>query len=124
LTEAVVAAGAAFLVAGALVPLLVKFAVGRNLLDVPNFRSSHEAPTPRLGGVAIMLGAWAGVALLRPEGTWPLLLAATLVGVVGLADDVSNLHFGAKMAAQTAVAAALVLVFPPPLVSVAPGSLG
>ena len=57
----VVAGGVAFLVAGALVPLLVRFAVGRNLLDVPNLRSSHEVPTPRLGGVAIFLGrsqAW------------------------------------------------------------------
>ena len=38
---AVVAGGVAFLISGALVPLLVNFAVGRNLLDVPNLRSSH-----------------------------------------------------------------------------------
>ena len=75
----VVAAGVAFLVAGAFVPLLVRFAVGRNLLDVPNLRSSHEVPTPRLGGVAIFLGILAGVALLRPEGLWPLLAAAALI---------------------------------------------
>src|SRR5918994_2035572 len=49
----VVAGGVGFLVAGAFVPLLVRFAVGRNLLDVPNLRSSHEVPTPRLGGGAI-----------------------------------------------------------------------
>ena len=115
------AGGAAFLVAGALVPLLVRFAVVRNLLDVPNLRSSHEVPTPRLGGVAIILATWAGVALLRPEGAWPLLLAATLVGLVGLADDLSNLHFRVKLAAQAAVAAALILLLPPPLVSEAPG---
>ena len=115
------AGGVAFLVAGALVPLLVRFAVGRNLLDVPNLRSSHEVPTPRLGGVAIILAAWAGVALLRPEGAWPLILAATLVGLVGLADDLSSLHFRVKLAAQAAVAAALIVLLPPPLVSEAPG---
>ena len=43
---AVVAGGISFLVAGALVPVLVSFAAGRNLLDVPNLRSSHEVPTP------------------------------------------------------------------------------
>ena len=120
----VVAGGAAFLVAGTLVPLLVGFAVGRNLLDVPNLRSSHEVPTPRLGGIAIVLGTWIGFALLRPEGAWPLLVAATLVGAVGLADDLSDLHFGAKAAAQTLVAAGLLLLYPPEVLSEAPGGWG
>jgi UDP-N-acetylmuramyl pentapeptide phosphotransferase/UDP-N-acetylglucosamine-1-phosphate transferase len=124
LTGAVVAGGAAFLAAGALVPLLVGFAVGRNLLDVPNLRSSHEVPTPRLGGVAIMLGTWIGFALLRPEGAWPLLVAATLIGVLGLADDLSDLHFGMKAAAQTLVASGLVLLYPPQVFSEAPGAWG
>jgi UDP-N-acetylmuramyl pentapeptide phosphotransferase/UDP-N-acetylglucosamine-1-phosphate transferase len=119
---AVVAGGAAFLIAGALVPLLVSFAVGRNLLDVPNLRSSHEVPTPRLGGVAIVLGTWIGFALLRPEGAWPLLMAATLVGAVGLADDLSDLHFSSKAAAQTLVAAGLLFLYPPQLLSEAPGA--
>ena len=119
---AVVAGGAAFLVAGTLVPLLVSFAVGRNLLDVPNLRSSHEIPTPRLGGVAIMLGAWVGVLIWRPEGMWPLLACATLIGAVGLADDLSNLHFGAKAAAQALVAAALLSVYPPQTAADAPGT--
>jgi UDP-N-acetylmuramyl pentapeptide phosphotransferase/UDP-N-acetylglucosamine-1-phosphate transferase len=124
LSGAVVAGGAAFLVAGALVPLLASFAAGRNLLDVPNLRSSHEVPTPRLGGVAIMLGTWVGYALLRPEGAWPLLLAATLIGAVGLADDLSDLHFGAKAAAQTLVASGLLFLYPPQLLSDAPGVWG
>jgi len=114
---AVIVGGTAFLVAGALVPLLVSFAVGRNLLDVPNLRSSHEVPTPRLGGIAIVLGTWAGFALLRPEGAWPLLVAATLVGAVGLVDDLSDLHFGMKAAAQTLVAAGLLILYPPELLS-------
>jgi UDP-GlcNAc:undecaprenyl-phosphate GlcNAc-1-phosphate transferase len=120
---AVVAAGAAFLVAGALVPLLVRFAVGRNLLDVPNLRSSHEVPTPRLGGIAIVLGTWVGVALLRPEGAWVLVVAATLIWAVGLADDLGNLHFGLKAAAQTLTASVLLLLYPPQVLWEAPGGL-
>jgi len=121
--NAVVAGGIAFLVAGALVPLLVRFAVGRNLLDVPNLRSSHETPTPRLGGVAILVGLWAGAAILRPDGGWPLLVAATLMGLVGLADDLRGLHFGTKAAAQAVLAAGLLLVYPPQVLSEAPGVL-
>src|SRR5919107_4278499 len=120
----VVAGGVAFLVAGVLVPLLVRFAVGRNLLDVPNLRSSHEVPTPRLGGVAIFLGMLAGVALLRPEGLWPLVAAAALVWGVGLADDLSNLHFGVKAALQALAAVGLLLFYPPTIISEAPRMLG
>jgi Glycosyl transferase family 4 len=120
----VVAGGVAFLVAGALVPLLVRYAVGRNLLDVPNLRSSHEVPTPRLGGVAIFLGMLAGVAILRPEGLWPLLAAAALVWAVGLADDLSNLHFGVKAVLQALAAVGLLLIYPPTILSHAPGVLG
>ena len=120
---AVVSGGAAFLVAGTLIPLLVSFAVGRNLLDVPNLRSSHEVPTPRLGGVAIILGTWVGFALLRPGGVWPLLACATVIGAVGLADDLSNLHFGAKAAAQTLVASGLLIFYPPQVLSEAPEAL-
>jgi len=127
-SPAVVAGGVAFLVAGALVPLLVRFAVGRNLLDVPNLRSSHEVPTPRLGGVAIFVGTLAGVGLLTFaeafEGAWPLLVAAALMWGVGLADDLGNLHFGAKAAAQTLLASGLLLLYPPRILSDAPGALG
>lgn len=119
----VVAGGTAFLIAGTLVPLLVRFAVGRNLMDVPNIRSSHETPTPRLGGIAIIVGAWIGLAILRPEGTLPLLVAATLIGLVGLADDLSHLDFKVKAIAQTVVALGLLVFFPPQILSGAPGAM-
>jgi len=119
-----IAGGVAFLVAGALVPLLVRFAVGRNLLDVPNLRSSHEVPTPRLGGVAIFVGTISGAALLRSEGMVTLLFAAALVWAVGLADDLYGLHFGVKAAFQVLSAAGLLLYYPPTLLSATPRVLG
>lgn len=114
----------AMVVSGALVPLLVKFAVGRNLMDLPNTRSSHAVPTPRLGGVAVIAGTWVGFLVLMfaaPEvgrGTLPLVLAATLVGGVGLADDFLDLHFGVKAAAQAVAAGGLLAFFPPPVLAV------
>lgn len=126
---AVVAGAAAFLVSVVLVPLLVSFAVGRNLLDVPNLRSSHEVPTPRLGGVAIFAGTAVGAAILffvgDLDGSWPLLAAAIPVWAVGLADDLGGgLHFGTKAAAQALAAAALLVLYPPPAAADAPGVLG
>lgn len=109
-------AGISFLVAGGLAPLLARYAAGRDLVDVPNERSSHDAPTPRLGGLAIILGAWAGVLLTRPENGIPLLLFATLMGLVGLGDDLwGGLHFGLKAALQAVLAGAMVVLLSPPL---------
>jgi UDP-N-acetylmuramyl pentapeptide phosphotransferase/UDP-N-acetylglucosamine-1-phosphate transferase len=118
-----VAGGLAFVAALAAVPLLVRYALGRNLLDMPNDRSSHEVPTPRLGGPAIMVATWIGFAILHPAGAWPLLVAATLIGAVGLADDLKGLHFSTKASCQALAAAGLVFFHPPQLLSEAPGAV-
>ncbi len=106
-------AGLAFLVALALVPLLVRFAIGRDLLDVPNARSSHEIPTPRLGGLAVIAGVWAAAPLTG--GSFLLLVTATLAGVVGLLDDFVDLKFWMKAAGQAAAAFVLLFLAPPPI---------
>lgn len=111
----------AFLAPLVLVPLLVRFAIGRDLLDVPNARSSHEIPTPRLGGLAVIPGVWAAAIFL--QGSWTLVLAATLAGAVGALDDFVNLKFWVKALGQAAVALGLLLALPPPLVEAA-GPLG
>ena len=111
------AAGVAFLVALALVPALVKFAIGRDLLDVPNARSSHEVPTPRLGGLAVIVGVWAVAPFVG--GGVPILLAATFAGLVGMLDDVFDLRFWMKAVGQAVVAFALLFLVPPPILGAA-----
>ncbi len=108
-----VAVGVAFLVALALVPLLVRFAIGRDLLDVPNARSSHEIPTPRLGGLAVIAGVWAAAPLAG--GSFLFLTTATLAGVVGLLDDFVDLKFWMKAVGQATAAFVLLFLAPPPI---------
>src|ERR671921_2784770 len=105
------AVGLAFLVALVLAPALVRFAIGRDLLDVPNARSSHEIPTPRLGGPAVIAGVWAAAPLAG--GSLLLLTMATLAGVVGLLDDFVDLKFWMKAAGQATVAFVLLFLAPP-----------
>lgn len=100
-----------FAVALGLTGLLRRYALARSLMDIPNARSSHSVPTPRGGGVAIVLSfllalpllawwqgaAWAPVVALVGAGAW--------VAMVGFLDDHGHIaarwrllsHFGAAI---------------------------
>lgn len=73
--------------------VLRRYALARSLMDIPNARSSHSVPTPRGGGVAIVLGFLlvlpivAGMDLLPWPLTWALLGAGAGVAVLGFLDD-------------------------------------
>jgi len=85
--------------------LLAKF--GRVALDRPNARSLHETPVPRLGGVAVMLGALAAV----PFTTTTQLLAvglAVLLAALSLVDDLRGVPTIVRLACHLVAAAVLV----------------
>lgn len=85
----VVVAGASFLMTW----LLRRYAIASSLMDMPNMRSSHSVPTPRGGGVAIVLSFLLTLPVLAFWGavewsdTWALLGAGALVAGVGFLDD-------------------------------------
>lgn len=72
---------------------LRRYALARSLMDVPNARSSHTVPTPRGGGVAIVLVFLAAISALALDGmlegrVWLALFGSgALVAVVGFLDD-------------------------------------
>jgi UDP-GlcNAc:undecaprenyl-phosphate GlcNAc-1-phosphate transferase len=98
----------AFLLAGVLtlllVPLTDRLARRLGAIDLPNERSLHEAPTPKLGGLAILAGVLvAGLIWLPWDGeTRAMLIGAVLIGLVGLLDDVYDLDAAPKLIGQTA----------------------
>ena len=79
--------------------------------DVPNERSLHKAPTPRTGGLAILLGLVTalGATLGRPEGPALWICAATgVLALVSFVDDRKGLPVGVRLLAQVLAAAAAV----------------
>lgn len=66
-----------------------RFALARAMLDVPNERSSHSVPTPRGGGLAVVIPVLAGVLLSVPLGWIEPNLAIALVPACGAVAAVS-----------------------------------
>jgi Fuc2NAc and GlcNAc transferase len=88
--------------------------VRRGLLDVPNSRSSHANPTPRGGGIAIVLITLVAVVIgvmlqaIRTPLALAWLLGGGLVAGVGLLDDLKDLS--ATLRAGVHLLAALLLL--------------
>ncbi len=72
---------------------LRRYALHKSLLDIPNGRSSHTVPTPRGGGVAIVVSYLAALTLLLAEGALsvPVFLAlggaGLFIAALGFLDD-------------------------------------
>lgn len=83
----------------------------RGLLDIPNERSSHSMPTPRGGGLIIVivsLCAYASISILFDlPVSWGYLVGATVVAFVSWLDDLWSLPFWMRLLVH--IAAAVVL---------------
>jgi len=72
---------------------LRRYALSRSLMDIPNARSSHSVPTPRGGGVAIVLAFTLALGMLLFAGLMPFSAffaiagGGALIAVIGFMDD-------------------------------------
>jgi len=95
----------------ALVPILRMAAVRLHAgLDVPNPRKVHTEPVPKVGGLAMAIGALVPVVLVADGGRFvnSVLIGACVIVLFGLVDDLKSLGWKAKFAGQ--VAAALIVI--------------
>ena len=90
------------------------YALRRSLLDIPNSRSSHAAPLPRGGGIAIVLAFFLGALALSCLGIIDSAFSRALVGstvgvaLVGFLDDHRSLPTSVRFFVQLASAVFLV----------------
>lgn len=112
---------------------LRRYAISRDILDIPNERSSHSVPTPRGGGVAMVVtflaavGLLTGFGIVRSSMAVGLLGAGFAVALVGFIDDHRHLPASRRLLAHV-LAAAWALVWlgglPPVVVGGVPVNLG
>ncbi|MBS7344965.1 MAG: undecaprenyl/decaprenyl-phosphate alpha-N-acetylglucosaminyl 1-phosphate transferase [Caryophanon sp.] len=105
----------AFVASILLTPLVKKLAFKIGAVDAPNHRKVHARIMPRLGGLAIYFAFLIGYIFLKVTtgfetqyGT-AILIAATIIVITGVIDDMREISAKAKMLGQ--LAAALVVVF-------------
>jgi Fuc2NAc and GlcNAc transferase len=92
--------------------LMIRFAPAVRLIDRPNQRSSHDRPTPRGGGLAIVAAVTAAASLLQPGGAggWGLAVVAALpIAILGLLDDRFGLSARLRLGVQLAMGLAYVM---------------
>lgn len=92
-------------------PWVRRLAMEIGFVDAPAQRKLHATPMPLLGGLAIIGGALGGVVLFYgrlPRTITAVLLASTVVALVGLWDDRYGLPAWAKLLGQLVGAAILI----------------
>jgi UDP-N-acetylmuramyl pentapeptide phosphotransferase/UDP-N-acetylglucosamine-1-phosphate transferase len=112
ITRAVVCCGIVVIVAEPLtIPLLRRLAA----VDTPGARSSHSVPTPRGGGLPIVVGLLVAVSLVRGAASVPLGAAVGFFGALGFVDDLRGLTAVRRLLLQVAGGAGIAALLITPL---------
>ena len=84
-------------------PWVRKLALSMGFVDAPAQRKMHSTPMPLMGGVAIFGGAIIAILLFSPQlprSVTGVILALSVVALIGLVDDQRGLPAWAKLAGQ------------------------
>lgn len=92
----------AFLISFITQSILVR-TIGQRIVDLPNHRSSHSVPTPRIGGIGVLLALLLAIPTM---GFSIPVVAAWLLGLVGLRDDIRPVSATARLGLQVLLLAA------------------
>lgn len=97
------------------VEMFRRWGVRRNILDIPNERSSHALPTPRGGGLVIVIVALVGycfVSYFEPEYfSYSFLFGSLLVALVSWLDDLRSVSVIWRLLAHCLAAGLVIYEF-------------
>lgn len=94
------------------IPSIIRVAIKKNLVDVPNERRSHSVVTPSLGGIAIFAGTLFSILMWTPYNSFSelqfILCAFIVIFLIGAKDDIDPIAPKTKFLGQLFAAAILV----------------
>lgn len=92
-----------------LIVIMLFSKIGKEIQDVPNERSLHDTPTPRIGGVGLMAGMLCGWVLMFKSLAWWVVVPLLILFVVSLRDDIHGMPVRKRLLAHFTAAALLVI---------------
>jgi UDP-GlcNAc:undecaprenyl-phosphate/decaprenyl-phosphate GlcNAc-1-phosphate transferase len=109
------AAITSFVISFLIVPVIIKYSLKKNLLDVPGRRKIHKKVTPSMGGIAIFCGFFISSLIWIDFSQWNgikwILVALFVIFFIGVRDDLVPLRAILKLVGQILVASLLIFFF-------------
>ncbi len=109
------AAITSFVIAFLIVPVIIKYSLRKNLVDIPGRRKIHKKVTPSMGGIAIFIGFFISSLIWIDIQGWGsikfILVALFVIFFIGVRDDLVPLRPMIKLIGQIMSASLLIFLF-------------
>jgi len=109
------AAITSFVIAFLIVPVIIKFSLQKNLVDIPGRRKIHKKVTPSMGGIAIFIGFFISSLVWIDLQGWAqikfILVALFVIFFIGVRDDLVPLRATVKLMGQIMATSLLIFLF-------------
>jgi len=109
------AAVTSFVICFLTIPVIIKYSLEKNLVDIPGRRKIHKKITPSMGGIAIFLGFFIASLIWVDITQWKeirlILIALFIVFFIGVRDDLVPLRPIMKLLGQVMAGSLLIILF-------------
>ena len=109
------AAVTSFVICFLIIPVIIKYSLEKNLVDIPGRRKIHKKITPSMGGIAIFIGFVVSALIWMDIAQWKetrfILIALFMVFFIGVRDDLVPLRPFMKLLGQLIAAVVLIILF-------------
>lgn len=109
------AAVTSFVICFLVIPVIIKYSLEKNLVDIPGRRKIHKKITPSMGGIAIFLGFFIASLIWVDITQWKeirlIMIALFIVFFIGVRDDLVPLRPFMKLLGQIMAGSLLIVLF-------------
>jgi UDP-GlcNAc:undecaprenyl-phosphate/decaprenyl-phosphate GlcNAc-1-phosphate transferase len=109
------AAVTSFVICFLVIPVIIKYSLEKNLVDIPGRRKIHKKITPSMGGIAIFLGFFIASLIWVDITQWKdirlIMIALFIVFFIGVRDDLVPLRPFMKLLGQLLAGSLLIMLF-------------
>jgi UDP-GlcNAc:undecaprenyl-phosphate GlcNAc-1-phosphate transferase len=111
----IAAAITSFVISFLIVPVIIKYSLRKNLVDIPGRRKIHKKVTPSMGGIAIFCGFFISTLIWLEFAYWGdikfILVALFVIFFIGVRDDLVPIRALVKLVGQIMAACLLIFLF-------------